>query len=216
MNLLTVLFDIKNPQAFLALQPTLMMLDELRLEADWQPLLVAPLSPPVEPAADAERGVLHRWHRARYRIADLRRYAAARGLPDDCFSDARLFDSGDGRVAAAGYIWCREHAPELSLATLSSLFSRYWQDRLDLNSLEQVNAVITEVAGRDLELPANAEQALAALDTMQNALRESGGIDVPGYLVAGQSYYGRQHLPMVSWHLRGEEGDPPVWGRFAT
>lgn len=214
MTVLTVLFDIKNPLSFLALQPTVEMLDRLQLEADWQPLLVASQKRVEQPAESADRGELHRWHRAEYRLADLRRYGQARGLPADWISEERLFNCGEGRAAAAACLWCRQHEPDLSLALLSSLFQRFWQGQLDLNSLEQMQQVLIAVTGRHLGLVEQAADALVLLEAQQLSLRDAGCFDVPGYLVAGKTYYGRQHLPMVEWHLQGEPGNPPAWGRY--
>ena len=214
MTALTILFDIRNPQSFLALAPTIELLDELKADADWQPLLMALPKAVAKPAEHAERGEWHRWHRAQYRLADLRRYGHSRGLPDDCFTPARLFDAGEGRVAAAACLWCQAHAPDLQLSLLSSLFQRFWLDQLDLDSPTQVLEVMTAVTGQDMGFGDDIEQALSALDAQQNLLRELGCFEVPGYLIADQTYYGRQHLPMVRWHLQGEPGDPPVWGRY--
>ena len=53
MTALTILFDIRNPQSFLALAPTIELLDELKADADWQPLLMALPKAVVRPAEHA-------------------------------------------------------------------------------------------------------------------------------------------------------------------
>lgn len=209
---LTVVFDFKSPHAYLALEPTLSMLEDLDVQAKWQPKLVAAQQRPQQPEVADDRGAAHRWHRALYRINDLRRYARARGLSDDCFSDARLFDCGSGEIAAAGYQWAQRHAPESGTRLLQQLFDGFWHGDLDLNDLASVSAVIQECSG--LTLADALDQALAEFAEAQESLQEYGIVDVPGYLVGDNVYCGRQHLPMVRWHLCGEAGDPPVWGRY--
>ena len=41
-------------------------------------------------------------------------------------------------------------------------------------------------------------------------LRGAGIFDVPAYVVEGEIYFGRQHLPMVRWMLTGKRGEPPI------
>jgi 2-hydroxychromene-2-carboxylate isomerase len=211
---LTFLFDVKNPHAYLALQPTLDMLDELSLEVVWQPLLVAPQERAQKPGAGGDRGGEHRWHRAHYRIRDLRRYALARGFAEDCFSDARLFDCGAGREAAAGILWCQTHEREQIRDVVTGLFERFWRGSLDLNSASDIDAALSEITGAESGFRNHLDEAMTMLDTQQAQLREAGCFDVPGYLLADEVYYGRQHLPVVKWLLEGAHGHSPAWGRY--
>jgi 2-hydroxychromene-2-carboxylate isomerase len=210
---LTVVFDFKSPHAYLALEPTLAMLDDLHMEADWEPMRVAPQQRPRQPDDAGDRGAAHRWHRAVYRINDLRRYARVRGLPDECFSDARLFDCGTGEAAAAGYRWAARRAPQARVALLQQLFAGFWQGDLDVNDVSAVAAVIAQTTGLDFATEHDA--ALEEFSAAQPELAEYGIVDVPGYLVGENVYCGRQHLPMVRWHLCGEEGHAPAWGRYS-
>lgn len=211
---LTFLFDVKSPHAYLALQPTLEMLDELSQEVDWQPLLVAPQERAQKPPVDGDRGAHHRWHRAAYRVRDLRRYALARGFAEDCFSDARLFDCGAAREAAAGILWCQIHEPRQIRQVVSGLFERFWRDSLDLNSASDVDTAMNEIVGAEIGFKNHVAEAMTMLDTQQAQLREAGCFDVPGYLLADEVYYGRQHLPVVKWLLQGGSGHSPAWGRY--
>lgn len=214
MSALTILFDFKSPHACLALAPTLAMLAELSISADWQPLLVAPQQRPEQAEQPDDRGAAHRWHRARYRLMDLRRYAAAQEFGEDCFSDARLFDCGSGRVAAAGYLWGQQRFPQSQSGLLTGLFERFWQGELDINSIAQVDQAMTELTEADTGFADNSELALSQLDVQQSALQEAGMFDVPGYLIEDNLYYGRQHLPVVRWLLQGGQGHPPAWGKY--
>jgi len=211
MAALTVLFDFKSPQSYLALRPTLDMLAAAGTTADWQPLVTAPLAPSVEPDADAERGVRHRWHRARYRLLDLRRYAEAQEIPASCFADERLFSGVEGRVAAAAWWLHHEHPRALDL--LVELYDRYWREGIALDDVNAVAAVLRGTLGDDRGYAKNFDQALAGLVAQQSVLSEAGFFDAPGYAIAGEVFYGRQHLPMVRWHLEGASGPAPAWGR---
>lgn len=213
MTGITVLFDFKNPQSYLALAPTLTLISDADTIADWQPLVTAPLAQAVEPDADSERGVWHRWHRARYRIMDLRRYAEAQGLPATCFADDRLFSGREGRVAAAAWWQHRTHRDALAL--LKALSHAAWHEALDLDDVAQVGAAVASVLGNDGGFAEDPDTAMAALAVQQEALAARGLFDVPGYVVGEEVFYGRQHLPMVRWHLDGAAGTAPAWGRAA-
>ncbi len=45
---------------------------------------------------------------------------------------------------------------------------------------------------------------------IQNAALEAGIFDVPSYLIDGEIFLGRQHLPMIRWLLSDRRGQPPV------
>ncbi len=45
---------------------------------------------------------------------------------------------------------------------------------------------------------------------IQNAALEAGIFDVPSYLIDGEIFLGRQHLPMIRWLLSDQRGQPPV------
>lgn len=210
---LIVVFDFKSPHAYLALEPTLAMLAALNMQAHWQPMLVAPQQRPQQPEAADDRGAAHRWHRAVYRLNDLRRYARVRGLADDCFSDSRLFDCGSGEIAAAGYQWAQQRAPEAGIRLLRQLFEGFWQGDLDVNDIAAVADVIADCTG--LGFAEARDEALAEFADAQQSLQETGIVDVPGYLVGENVYCGRAHLAMVRWHLSGEQGNPPAWGRYS-
>ena len=43
-------------------------------------------------------------------------------------------------------------------------------------------------------------------DELQEKILDAGYFGVPTYVVDGESYFGRQHLPRVRWHLGGRKG----------
>jgi 2-hydroxychromene-2-carboxylate isomerase len=46
-------------------------------------------------------------------------------------------------------------------------------------------------------------------DAMQAAIFDAGIFGVPSYVVAGELFFGREHLPRVRWLLSGKRGAPP-------
>ena len=212
---LTVLFDFKDPYSYLALRPTLELIKSLKLQADWQPLLIAPMKAVQKPAADADRGAWHRWHRACYYELDLQRSANAQELPARHFFDGGLYRGASAEQAACGFLWMKAHCPARLEDYLRAVFRGYWNDSLGLDDASQITGQIAEAIqdsgvktgdfSSHLEL-----NGASQLATQQELLRAQGYFNVPGYVLGEDVYYGRQHLPMVRWILEGKLGQVPI------
>ncbi|MEZ5559976.1 MAG: DsbA family protein [Pseudomonadales bacterium] len=207
---LTVCIDVRQPQAYLALQPTLALAAELDLLVDWLPFAVAPLKAPAAAAPDEDRGTRHRRIRAEYQAAEIRRYAAVQGIQVGD-GDRDLYRAPDATLAGAAQLWLREHAPQRMDPFLRRLFAGYWGGGLDLEDLPAVSAVIADM---DADGPAFARFAAGPgpelLAGMRDQLVAAGVFAVPSFVVAGEVFVGRAHLPMVRWLLQGRVGPPPI------
>ena len=210
-SVLTVLFDVRDPFCHLALPPSEKLIDELDLAVDWQPLLIPPLKQAAPPGEQFDRGTSHRWIRAQYIESDLQRYARAREIPASRFFDGGLYRTAEGAIAAMAVLWLQDSAPGHVRAFLDAIFRGYWDGDLSVDSAADVGGAI-----RDLQLPAPAFAEYLAtsgpteLAAQQSSLREQGYFTVPGYVVAGEVFYGRAQLPMVRWQLTGKKGRPPI------
>lgn len=54
------------------------------------------------------------------------------------------------------------------------------------------------------------DEGRETLEHLQSALLEAGIFSSPAFVMAGERYQGRQHLPLLKWHLSGANGSPPV------
>ena len=129
MTTLTVYIDFKSPNAYLAIQPTLALLDEdwakaIGLNIRWRPFSVKAPGPPIAKKADESVGERHARVRDQYTRATQQKYAAVQGL-------SMHFPAG-------------ETSTDLALATLAGLaddadafvtaaFEAYWAQGADLN-----------------------------------------------------------------------------------
>ena len=232
---LTVCIDFKSPQAYLAMDPTYALADELELEVDWLPLLVAPMVKPEAVDENAERGSRHRSFRAEYAERDIQRYADLRGLVMKDIYRPPV----DSSLAAIGMLWVKAHAPEYLRAYMDRVFDGHWKLDLDIEDVSTIARVVEEVGadspssaayftgeGRDVRgegRDARGEgrdvrgegrdahgEGRDALETLQTSLREVGLFNVPGYRVDEEIFFGRQHLPMIRWLLTGKQGHVPI------
>jgi len=201
-----VCIDFKNPKAYLALRPTFALEDELGIGFDWWPVPVSATSRPQPEQPSEDRGTRHRRMRALYYARDLRRYAGVYGL---ALGD--LHRDPDVTIASIGMLWVKERAPQALRAYVNVVFERYWQERLQLDDVSAIEAVLREV-GADASRfrPYAGADGCAAFETAAAGLRDAGIFDVPAYVVEGEIFFGRQHLPMLRWLLTGKRGEPPI------
>ena len=200
---LTVLYDFRDPASYLALAPIFDLIEELDITADWQVLLIDPPKAPQAPAADADRGAMHRWHRSRYREMDLIRYAKARGLAARHLEQGGWYRKSDGRVAAQAAAWLKDKRPERLRDFLETVFRGYWDEDL---SLDEPGDLAVVLGGLDADASGFAAYLAgtgpAALHAQQKALAEQGYFGVPACILGAEVFYGRQHLPLIRRQLQ--------------
>jgi 2-hydroxychromene-2-carboxylate isomerase len=201
-----VCIDFKNPKAYLALQPTYALEDQLGIAFDWWPTLVAPMSRPQEARQGEDRGTRHKRIRAQYYERDIRRYASEYGL-----KMGDLHRNPDATVASIGLLWVKQYARDSLRQYLSAVFDGYWQERLRLDDVAAIEAVLREIGVPVVGWGAYVvDSGRESFDRASAGLREAGVFDVPAYVVEREVFFGRQHLPMVRWLLTGNQGEPPI------
>jgi 2-hydroxychromene-2-carboxylate isomerase len=203
---LSVVLDLRHPLACLALRPTIDFARSMACDVDWLPLSVPPLRPPSAAGPGDDRGTLHRRYRAEALAREIQTYAEAQGLVI-----REPHRTGDVVLAHLAWLWVRERDPARLPPFLTGLFRSYWALELDASSREAVASQV-EAAGADgaafLAWAGGEGPSVAA--RVQAELRERGLFQVPAYLLEGEVFYGRQHLPMLRWILEGRSGPPPT------
>ncbi len=203
---LIVLFDFKDPGSYLAMAPTFALIARTGVRSRWYPFLGSPLRAPVPPSADADRGILHRFHRASYQERDLCRYAGARRLPARHFHDGGLYRQSSGEIAAMGFNRARASGPDAAEAYLARVFEGYWDSNLDLDALPDVQNALA-ACGVPVEGFADYcdGEGLRELKVQREAAVAAGGFTTPACVLDGEAFIGRQHLPYLEKRLTGEE-----------
>ena len=201
----TFVFDFAQPESYLALYPTLDLVRESGAVVEWLPTTVPRLQPP-QPADPDDRTARHMRFRAEYREMDLRRYASVQGL-----ELGNLYRETDSSLAAASVLWLAETSSQLLQPYVEQLFDEYWSEAIDIESPAALRAVLQEV-GADLPEASVAlgKESVDRFEQTQRSLRAAGAIGAPGYLVGGEYFLGRAHLPMVRFLLSGKSGPPPI------
>lgn len=189
--MLRIYIDFKSPAAFLAMKPTLALQEKLGLTLEFLPFRTSQWAIPDEKNEET-RGEAHRRVRALARRDTHLKYAALQDTPMT-FRD----EPGETDAALAALLLVQS-APE---KFISSAFAAYWTGQADLNDASVVRSLLD---GRGYDASAfDVEKHLAELATVQQEAEEIGIIDTPAYVIDGQIFVGREHLPWLETLLIG-------------
>ena len=206
---LSVLLDLRQPLAYIALQPTIDLAREEGLDVNWLPVRVPPLRAPgpENPGAEADRGTRHRRFRARAVAREVETYADAQGL---VLRD--LYRDPDPSAAHAAWLWARAQARDRLEDVITTCFRAYWAGDLDPPAPAAV-ADGLEASGLDAAafLAWFEDEGEARLAEVEADLRDRGmAVGAPVYWTEGELFWGGQHLEMIRWILRGRSGPGPI------
>ena len=200
---ITICIDFKNPHAYLANEPTWALLDELSMDAAWLPMVLPPL--PRWPAASAgdDRGIRHRRRRAEYVEQDLRRYARMRGIP---LGDP--YRNPDVTLASIALLSLARAEKDVRRRFVTNVFDGYWREALDIEDRSAIRQALADAGADAAQLDEDAGRERLA--NVAAEFTEAGVFATPAYIVDGETYYGRAHLPMIRWVLTERVGPPPL------
>jgi 2-hydroxychromene-2-carboxylate isomerase len=208
---LIVYLDFKSPYAYLAWQPTRDMAREIGIEVDWRPLVLdipsflgsAKLGKSGKVAAQQRSD--DQWGWVKYAYFDCRRYANLRGLT--IRGTTKIWDTN---LAAIGMLWAKRQGDEILEAYVGAIYEPFWKRQLDLED-PAVIASVLGAAGADLAGFNEYRQGEGAArnSALQAEIFDAGIFGVPTYVVDGEFYFGREHLPRLRWLLSGRSGPAP-------
>jgi 2-hydroxychromene-2-carboxylate isomerase len=194
---LTLAIDFASPRAYLALMPTCALAEQLGIEIDWKPFLVEVRPAPLVPSSAGDRGTRHRAIRAAYVDRDLARYLADRGIVRD------LGKHANSRLAAITLLWLNRESPQLVSTYVQKVFEGHWRGDLDIESEAALRDLLQKIGA---PLPGYETfvrgDGLAELDRVRGELLNAGVLDVPAYVIGGEVFIGREHLPLVRDRLK--------------
>jgi 2-hydroxychromene-2-carboxylate isomerase len=208
---LIVYIDYKSPYAYLAKDPTYAIADELGVEIDWRPFTLDIPSYLGSARLDSEGRVVEskrstsQWAMVKYAYRDARRYASMRGMT--VRGTTKIWDSS---LAGIGMLWAKEQGRDILRAYSGLVYERFWKRELDIEDIAVVEATLGESGARVTGFRAYAAgEGRAIHDEIQRAAFNAGIFGVPTYVVGGEVFFGREHLPRIRWLLTGRRGAPP-------
>ena len=208
---LIVYIDFKSPYAYIAKDPTYAIEDQLGIEIDWRPLTLDIPSYLGSARLDPRGKVIEnnrtpqQWGGVKYAYRDARRYATLRGLT--LRGTEKIWDSS---LAGIGMQWAKLQGRSVLRGYIDRVFERFWKRELDIEDPSVIEAVLAD-AGAVLDgfTTYRTGDGRVSHDAMQQQIFAAGVFGVPSYVIDGQLFFGREHLPMVRWLLCGKRGAAP-------
>lgn len=206
-----VYIDFKSPYAYLAIEPTRELERQLGVQFDWRPFVLdipsylgsARLGKAGE-VVEQQRSE-EQWSGVKYAYYDCRRYANLWGLK--IRGTEKIWDTN---LVSTAMLWTRQISHAATQQFIDSVYPRFWVRDLDIEN-EEVVAGLLSTCGLDGQafLEWAREEGTALNADFQNAAFEAGVYGVPTFVVDGERYFGREHLPRVRWQIEGGRGDAP-------
>jgi len=187
MTTLDIYIDFKSPAAYLALQPTLQLLDEFTIETRWFPYRTNQHKMPDEQPHETQ-GETHIRVREHARRQMHEKYAGIQGTP-------MAFPDTPGSTDTALIALLDVH--EKPVAFIAAAFRAYWVKHLDLNDPQVVSRLLGDNGYNTVD------RTISEFDAHQHSAEELGIVDAPAYVVAGNVFIGREHMPWIRELLSG-------------
>ncbi len=209
---LAVYIDFKSPYAYLAKDLVYELERDFPVRIDWLPYdldlggVLGRAQVDQGGRIVEENRTAHQWRRVRYSYMDCRRQANKRGLV--IRGTQKIWDS---RVALCGLLFAKREGEAVLRRYQDLVFERFWKRELDIEDPAVIAAVLAE-AGADAALFADylAAEGREELSAICREAEEKGVFGVPSFLLDGELFWGREHLPDIRDMLAVSAGHSPT------
>ena len=194
----TVYTDYKSPYAYLAKDLAYELERELPVRLEWLPYVLDIPSFLGSARVDTDGAVLeqdrnaHQWRRVRYSYMDCRRQARKRGLV--IRGPQKIWDS---TLAAAGMLHAKRAGDAVFRRYHDAVFERFWKRELDIEDVAVIATVLTEAGADGAAFAAQAQVGRDEVAAISRAAETNGVFGVPSFVVDGELFWGREHLPDI-------------------
>jgi len=195
----TAYIDYKSPYAYLAKDLAYELERDFPVRVDWLPYVLDIPSFLGSARVDDSGQVLeeqrnpHQWRRVRYSYMDCRRQAQRRGLV--IRGPQKIWDSA---LAACGMLHAKRQGDVALRRYHDMTFERFWKRELDIEDPAVIGAVLAEAGVDTTGFSAySAGQGREELDRVCRAAEAIGVFGVPTFVVDGELFWGREHLPDI-------------------
>jgi 2-hydroxychromene-2-carboxylate isomerase len=209
-----VYLDLKSPYAYLAIEPTRALEEELGVQFDWRPFVLDIPSYLGSARLDADGNVAEQtrsdeqWAGVKYAYYDCRRYASMYGLI--IRGTVKIWDTN---LAATAMLWAQRCGFEVQQQFIDLLFQPFWRRELDAENHGIIEQLLDQAGANGAAFTDWAQsEGLAQNAQFQTDAFAAGLFGVPSYVVGEELYFGREHLPNIGWQLKGRKGQAPDIG----
>ena len=198
MRTITVYTDFKSPYAYLAKDLAYELERDFPVRLRWLPYILDIPQYLGSATVDAAGQVLeenrnaHQWRRVRYSYMDCRRQARKRGLV--IRGTQKIWDS---RLAAAGMLFALRSGDDVFRRYQDIVFERFWRRELDIEQVSVIASVLAKIGCDGAGFSGWVEEGLAEVASIARDAEAIGVFGVPTFVVDGDIYWGREHLPDI-------------------
>ena len=197
-RVITVYSDYKSPYAYLAKDLVYALAAECSAAVEWKPYILDIPQFLGSARVDATGEVVeenrnpHQWRRVRYSYMDCRRQARKQGLT--IRGTQKIWDS---TLAAAGMLFAQRESSAAFRRYHDAVFERFWRRELDLESVSAISAILRDAGTNASTFPAWADEGRAEVARIAREAEAHGVFGVPSFIVNGELFWGREHLPDI-------------------
>jgi len=199
----TAYIDYKSPYAYLAKDLAYKLERDFGVHLDWLPY-VLDIPSFLGSARDDDSGAVieeqrnpHQWRRVRYRYMDCRRQARKRGLV--IRGPQKIWDS---TLAAIGMLYAKRQGNGILRHYNDLTFERFWKRELEIEDPSVICAALEEAGADTAGFSAYLlEEGRQELERICRAAEANGVFGVPSFVVDGELFWGREHLPDIRARL---------------
>ena len=190
--------DYKSPYAYLAKDPAYELERDFPVRLEILPYVLDIPSYLGSARVGADGTVLeenrnaHQWRRVKYSYMDCRRAARKRGLT--IRGPQKIWDSA---LAAAGMLHAQRAGDAVFRRYHDMVFERFWRRDLDIEDVAVISAVLTESGADGAGFADYAEAGRAEVAAISRAAEAQGVFGVPSFVLDGELFWGREHLPDI-------------------
>jgi 2-hydroxychromene-2-carboxylate isomerase len=196
---LAVYIDYKSPYAYLAKDLVYELERDFAVHIDWLPYTLDIPSALGSATVDDNGRVIeeqrnaHQWRRVRYSYMDCRRQAQKRGLV--IRGPRKIWDS---TLALRGMMYAKREGPTVLRRYHDTVFERSWKRELDIEDPGVIGMVLAETGANTRGLSTYlAGQGREELENICCAAEAMGVFGVPTFVLSGELFWGREHLPDI-------------------
>lgn len=183
----------------MAKDPAYELQRDFPVELDWLPYTLDIPSFLGSARVDDNGGVIkeqrnaHQWRRVRYSYMDCRRQARKRGLV--IRGPQKIWDS---TLASRGMLYAKRQGDAILRRYHDAVFERFWKRELDIEDPDVVRAVLAEAGADSADFPAYLMgEGREELERVCRAAEAIGVFGVPTFVLDGELFWGREHLPDI-------------------
>jgi len=208
----TVYSDYKSPYAYLAKDLAYELERDFPVRVDWLPYTLDIPSFLGSARLDESGRVIeearnaHQWRRVRYSYMDCRRQARKRGLV--IRGPQKIWDS---TIASRGMLYAKRQGDAVFRDYHDAVFERFWKRELDIEDPAVVTAVLAQAGADTAGFPAHlVGEGRQELERVCRDAEVIGVFGVPTFVLGGELFWGREHLPDIRAML-GETSSTEPW-----